>query len=73
MRLWIARTRGGKLRMFFNKPNKTDDGKWFYLDDKAFVDSGILVDKNNFPEVTFENSPQEVELKLREMVKSKRK
>ena len=64
MKIWIARTKGGKLRMFFNKPYKTDDGKWFYLDNHAFVDTGILIDKNNFPEVTFENSPQEVELKL---------
>lgn len=67
MKLWIARTKGGKLRMFFNKPHKTDDGKWFYLDiNNKFpsTDTGLLIDKQNFPEVTFENCPQEVELKL---------
>lgn len=64
MELWIARTKGGKLKMFFHKPNKTSDNKWFYLDDHAFADTGIPINQKEFPEVIFENSPQKVKLEL---------
>ena len=59
MKLWIARTKGGKLGFYQFKPlyNNTYDLWICKL-------GGLNVDKNIFPEVTFENSPQEVELKL---------
>lgn len=61
MKLWIARNRFGELQLFRAKPYLTpykswvcDDGwaLWFNRDERAF------------PEVTFENSPMEVELNL---------
>lgn len=51
MKLWIARDSTDGLYLHFTKP-KGDD-YWF-----------ISIDSFLFPEVTFENSPQEVEIKL---------
>ena len=56
MKLWIARDKDGGLTMFKNAPNlhKT----WWYSD------LYMILPESEFPEVTFENSPQEVELKI---------
>lgn len=61
MRLWIARDNYG-LWLFRRKPTK-------YLSngDKCFNKAGntrYSIDPQLFPGITFENSPQEVELKL---------
>lgn len=69
MKLWIARRKSSRLYMFFEKPYLTEDGKqWFVLknipNNGVFVDTGIKIDEYKFPEVTFENSPMEVEIKL---------
>lgn len=62
MKLWIARDEDGELYIFENKPslvsdmfqnNPSEDYNWFEE-----------IPDHWFPEVTFENSPQEVELKL---------
>jgi hypothetical protein len=45
------------LVLWFNKPVK--QGESWYNDDGFFI-----LDSDQFLEVTFENSPQEVELKL---------
>ena len=62
MKLWIARDLDGTL-ILSNKepylPNKCYN--FFYFSDDANI---YYLDKNMFPEVTFENSPQEVELNL---------
>lgn len=64
MKLWIVRNRDGTLVLcnklpYLPLPNKYCD---FFLFD---VDVSIYyLNRNMFPEVTFENSPQEVELKL---------
>ena len=63
MKLWIARRKSGRLYIFKEKPCKTDCGKWFTIDG-AYVDTGHIIDWNEYPKVTFENSPREVELKL---------
>lgn len=63
MKLWIAREKDNTLWLYNTKPIKkeslgvfmctiSENGYWSALDDKLF------------PGVTFENSPQEVELKL---------
>lgn len=57
MKLWIARDANGELYLYEMEPIGTFD--YFY---SSYV--SIKIDKNLFPEVTFENSPQEVELKL---------
>ena len=62
MKMWIARDEDGRLYLHPIKP---------YLIDTPFNDYWNNEDENwmqlredSFPEVTFENSPMEVELKL---------
>lgn len=57
MKFWIARNKSGTLVLWFNKPVKQEYG--WYNNDGYF-----LLDSDKFPEVTFENSPQQVEIKL---------
>lgn len=61
-KLYIARTKRGFVKLFNKKPNwkkhnitKVED--WY----GGFLD---YLDGNKFPELTVENSPQEVELKI---------
>ena len=65
MKLWIARQRDNSLYLFTHKPTLFC-GRWcrngvnqYYT---KFWENKVKCDL--FPEVTFENSPQEVELKL---------
>ena len=58
MKLWVARDKDGGLNLHFDKPT-TDYGKYYFMSTKA-----VVISQDLFPEVTFENSPQEVELKL---------
>lgn len=69
MKIWIARRKNNKLYMFFERPHLTDDGKqWFVLENVpnngVFGDTGIKIDEDKFPEVTYENSPMEFEVSL---------
>ena len=61
MKLWIARDEDEELSLVNEKPSLS-------ASKRRWVTSGIadciLLDSDMFPEVTFENSPQEVELKL---------
>lgn len=57
MKLWIARDKDRGLRLWFDRPTKGRDGNF----------SGALVGslwESLFPEVTWGNSPLQVELKL---------
>lgn len=60
MKLWIARDKNNDLGLYTVKPtlcyNKQYEGTY----DSQMID----LDEDLFPEVTFENSPQQVELKL---------
>lgn len=66
MKLWVARNKSGTLVLWFNKPVKQGDA--WYSNDGFFildsVQSPTFGEVIPFPEVTFENSPQMVELKL---------
>lgn len=57
MKIWFARDKSGFLYLHDKKPT---------LDGEYWVSNGSLssIDIEYFPEVTFENSPQELELKL---------
>jgi hypothetical protein len=59
MKMWICREKGGDLSIH-ERPNPS------YLDvtDSWYGDLRGYIGRENFPEVTFENSPMEVELKL---------
>lgn len=57
MKLWIARDLDGDISLYYEKP-RLFEIYWSYA---TFV---LKLPNDSFPEVTFENSPQEVELKL---------
>ena len=61
MKLWITRDRRGEVLLHSVEPLYVHDimsSHWF-----GDYDSMVL-DEEDFPEVTFEKSPMEVELKL---------
>lgn len=73
MKLWIARDKNGSLIAFYREPHKNTNG--FHIKDRysgepvswySHNTNGEYLKLNSdlFPEVTFENSPQEVEIKL---------
>ena len=64
MKLWVARNQDGSLWLHEEKPSlvySDESRKWYYENDR---DSLEFYDETLLPEVTFENSPREVELKL---------
>lgn len=73
MKMWIARAQSNELCVFREKPFLLELPEliwpiWVYETKLKTSDSwrniGERIDSNSFPEVTFENSPKEVELKL---------
>ena len=56
MKLWVTRDKDGTLLIHFYEPI-IDGLEWVSLDYR-------IIDKRLFSEVTFDNSPQEIELKL---------
>lgn len=63
MKLWIAKDGDGAIKLFVDKP-LLDSNRNIYYVDNDMEDDYISIGRYAFPEVTFENSPQEVELKL---------
>ena len=60
MKMYIARNEDGTLALFKTKPMRLyDEGNTLY-----WAGSALYLSRYDFPEVTFENSPMEVELKL---------
>lgn len=57
MEIWIARDKDGLIYLYMKKPILITH----YFDTKYLIGE---IDKTTFQEVTFENSPQKVELKL---------
>lgn len=66
MKLWIARTKprsatgGTFLGLYENKPNYHESYNLW----QSPLGIPLYIDDTKFPEVTFENSPQQVEIKL---------
>lgn len=60
MKMWIARDINNQLFAYTLKPTTHHKGYWEMPDDCRVYS----IDNTFFTEVTFENSPQEVELKL---------
>lgn len=60
MKLWIGRNKDGTLALFKTKPT------YFYEEGCGhyWASPALYLPRNEYPEVTFENSPMEVELKL---------
>lgn len=69
MNLWIARDEGSNYcKLFINEPYKVYDKfikriVWLTQD---MLGTYMCLSTNDFSEVTFENSPREVELKLKQ-------
>lgn len=61
MKFWIARDEDGYLSLFRDKPI-IFNSKW--RNGYAYGTHCFRLPSGLFPEVTFENSPQEVELKF---------
>jgi hypothetical protein len=68
MKLWIARDETGQLWLFDKPPVLRDKNaenteySWFDMSEDGLWN--YRINDGDFQEVTFENSPQEVELKL---------
>lgn len=61
MKLWIARNEDGSLALFRKKKPKLF---WEEGIGKYWVGCLLWLDPSDFPEITFETSPQQVEIKL---------
>lgn len=66
MKLYIARDKDGDLGLYRLQPVLDLDGESWSLNSESGVmyKEFIELDKNSFPEVTFETSPQQVEISL---------
>jgi len=65
MELYIARDKDGKLFLYNYLPNRNNDSGNFMVEVDDMWDGEIMsIDPELFPEVTWENSPKQVELKL---------
>lgn len=60
MKMWIARNVDNTLVVFQSKPIIKDELMW----DEILNEDYMFIPEYLYSEVTFENSPQEVELKL---------
>lgn len=60
MKLWIARDRDNDLRVFTSRPYQRNGIFRTEFDNDDF----IFINSDMFPGLTFENSPQEVEINL---------
>lgn len=65
MELWIARDFDGCLNLYVEKPLLDSNDNMYYTIDSVMEDDYLNIDKDLFPEVTFENSPQLVEINLK--------
>ena len=55
-KVWIARDKDGDLCLFPTKPTK----KWYMFVCSNSSQSCLEIDKNSHPEITWENSPQQI-------------
>ena len=57
MKMYVARDKNGEVYLHRDNPPLLAEGVFHSA-------NWIILDKEDFPDVTFENSPREVELKL---------
>lgn len=62
MEMWISRNVNGDLNLHSTEPEKLKEAECW----TSFFNNGMdySIDYKLFPEITFENSPQQVEIKL---------
>lgn len=72
MKLWIARTEDDDLQLFPEEPfYRNEDRIWYmwkeWTPSSHILSEGSLIDPSLFPEVTFVNSPVEIEFKVKQL------
>lgn len=60
MKLWAARNKNNRLALYTEEPMLYNNEYY----EEPYKSQRIDLDENLFPEVTFDNSPQVVEVKL---------
>ena len=61
--MWLARDEDTTLYLFSSKPIKREDMNWWDLAEEDGENGYVnQIDSRLFPEVTYENSPQEVKI-----------
>ena len=65
MEMYLARDMEGFLALYVSEPVKDEDVFFPEVDDDEWKEQYIVLDKELFPEVTFENSPVKVEIKIK--------
>lgn len=60
MKMWVARNKYGTINLYTINPTYDESIDVWFGYDFEFIELNRL----KFPEVTFENSPQQVEIKL---------
>ena len=60
--VWIARDKDGEISIYKNKPWKRENEP-YHNGECDSADYYINIDKELYPEITWENSPKEFELK----------
>lgn len=69
--MWLARDKNGDIALFLRqKPTLNADGDIWQTSEEEVVNNEccppcLMLQKHLFPEVTFENSPQEVEIVIK--------
>ena len=61
--IWIARDRNGDINLFFNKPREGIGGTFY--DRTVLSVESVGLDEEDFSDVTYEESPVEVTVKLK--------
>lgn len=61
--MWISRDKNKTLMIWNNKPSRGNEVFIINRKSNPFED-GMKIDSSLFPSVTWENSPQEIEIKL---------
>lgn len=60
--MWVARDKNGTLTLWVNEYPKREYGIWIALNKFGYEDWGVNIDKNLFPNLTWEDEPIEIEL-----------
>lgn len=60
-KLWIARDKNGELYLYNDEPVLGISGT-LYIPSSNDIKGCMEIDKNSHPEITFENSPKQIEI-----------
>lgn len=63
--MWVTRDKNGLLTLWVNEYPKRKHGIWIVLEEDNYEYWGVPIDKNLFPNLTWEDEPIEVELTIK--------